>query len=77
MKLYFISTSRTDLEDYDLFVWARYREEAVKLWMAHYEFEDEDVDDNLDKLTVFEIPLYVPQKPTSFGWHKQIKEVEP
>jgi hypothetical protein len=57
----------------DLFVWATDASEAVRLWRAYYELDDECDPDLgvLDKVRVFEVPIMDPQRAASsaaIGW---------
>lgn len=72
MKLYFIATSPDVGSDFDLFVWATSRAEAVSLWIKYWDEEELTGSDILD---VFLVPRDPPTEPKALRWHLAITAI--
>jgi hypothetical protein len=63
MKLHLVVHTSPEGHNYDLFVWAETRDEAIELWQATWE----DVEDEIpDQVRV--VPIDMPREPTVIDW---------
>jgi len=78
MKLYFISDTNEDGDNFDLFTIANTPEEACQQWLAYYEIEPNGHGGPLPE-RIFEINLLLPNcaaEPFPLGWHNDhVKQV--
>lgn len=69
LKLYFICADNEDGDNVDALVWARSRDEAVKLYLPIWQQTNLPTGSQ-----VFEVPLSPPAEPYVLKWHTDICE---